>query len=125
MRNHRATLAVLCASLVLLVPVTSAASSALAKSLLAIAVAHVPPGRSIYSAEVMPECGTDPEKAACPLARVCDRPSLLCAPPRWSKARNAWVRVESQEAGLRRYASDPGPRVSLSRDSAWAAIATA
>src|SRR3972149_1572013 len=76
----------------------------LAKQLVALAVAPRPPGKSIYSAEVMPECGTDPQVAACPLERVCEGGALLCNPPRWSKARSAWVRVESPETAVRRYA---------------------
>lgn len=78
-------------------------TTVLAAQLLAAAVLNAPPGRSVYSAEVLPECGTDPKTATCPLERVCASGSPLCAPPRWSAARGAWVRVESREAGLRRY----------------------
>ena len=87
----------------------------LAKQLLALAVAHAPPGKSIYSAEVMPECGTDPQAATCPLERVCDQPGLLCSPPRFSKSQGSWVRVESPETAVRRYALVTGSLVRVSR----------
>lgn len=50
----------------------------------------------------MPECGTDSQRASCELVPVCDEASLLCAAPRFEPKMNAWVRVESREAGARR-----------------------
>lgn len=77
----------------------------LAKALLALFLQHAtPPGKSVYSFEPVPGCGKDPAHAACVLAPVCSEPSPLCAPPRWSKAREAWVRVESRETAIKRWA---------------------
>lgn len=76
----------------------------LAVRLLALFLAHTGPGKSELSAEVMPECGRDKAHPTCdvrPLCSIPDAPS--CAPPRWSEARGAWVRVESREAAARRY----------------------
>lgn len=72
--------------------------------ILALLLNHVPPGQTVYSLERMPECGTDPAAPACELARVCDRPSVLCQPPRWAQSKGAWVRYESPEAAKVRYA---------------------
>lgn len=93
----------LVAALVALLWSWPAFAAALAKTLLALAVTNAPPGRSVYSAEIMPECGTDAKHATCPIERVCETQSVVCAPPRWSEARGAWVRVESREAAVRRY----------------------
>lgn len=76
----------------------------LAQAVLALAIAHAPPGRSPYSFEALPNCGTDRHHATCELKRVCTDPSPLCAPPRWNAARQAWVRVESRPTAVRRYA---------------------
>jgi hypothetical protein len=54
--------------------------------------------------EPVPECGLDPEKAACELVPVCSQASVLCAPPRFNAKIGAWVRVESRETGARRIA---------------------
>jgi hypothetical protein len=67
-------------------------------------VLHRPPGKSPYSMEAMDECGLNPAAAECELERVCKEPVFWCAKPRWSKARNAWVRVETRATGLTRYA---------------------
>lgn len=68
--------------------------------LLAFSPAHKP---SPYSFEVLAECGTDPEQAACPLEPQCDISGhFACAPPRWSDARGGWVVIERREAKLRR-----------------------
>lgn len=76
----------------------------LAQAVLALAIAHAPPGHSPYSFQPMPDCGTDARHPACVLKRVCATPGPLCAPPRWSAARQAWVRVESRSTAIRRYA---------------------
>jgi hypothetical protein len=78
--------------------------SSLAELLLALALRSAPPGRSPYSFEVLPECGNDPEVATCELRPVCEHAGPLCAPPRFSKQRGGWARVESVEAAVRRYA---------------------
>lgn len=91
----------------------------LAKLLFAYLVANTKPGASVYSFEADPSCGTDPAKPACALERRCDdaltdgmktyeiahfrRSSPLCAPPRWSPSRGAWVRVETRQKALERY----------------------
>lgn len=60
---------------------------------------------SPYSFEVVPECGTDPEEAACPLEPQCDVPDhFVCAPPRWSDARGGWVVSETAQRKLERLA---------------------
>jgi hypothetical protein len=76
--------------------------SALANYILSLALTGFPPGAKIHSLEPMPECGTDPKQPTCELAPVCDEVSLLCAAPRFEPEMNAWVRVESRDAGARR-----------------------
>jgi hypothetical protein len=76
----------------------------LAQLILALAISHAPPGRSYYSFEPEPTCGNNPKAAACELRRVCEEPGPICAAPRWSKPRGAWVHVESRNAAIRRYA---------------------
>lgn len=71
--------------------------------LLAYFLAHGNPGGSVYSFETLEACGTRPEAPACALERVCSLPGPLCAPPRWSKARAAWVAVESRTAAEARW----------------------
>jgi len=72
--------------------------------LLAFFVNHGGPGKSEFSFEAMPECGKDAKHATCELRRVCDIPDTArCSPPRWSAARGAWIRVETQETAARRY----------------------
>lgn len=56
----------------------------------------------MHSLERMPECGTDPRFATCELRPVCEEASILCAAPRWEESMQAWVRIESREAGARR-----------------------
>lgn len=75
----------------------------IAAAILAFYSTHANPGGSIYSFEELVACGKDPKAAACALKPVCEAPSLVCAAPRWSSARDAWVRVESRDAALRRY----------------------
>lgn len=75
----------------------------LATAVLALAIANAPPGRSTYSFEVVPDCGTDPHSATCPLEPVCADDAPACRPPKWSKVRGGWVRVESRAAAIRRY----------------------
>ena len=74
----------------------------LARFILVILLNHTVPGGSIYSMQTLPECGTDEHAPTCEMARVCDGASPLCAPPRWSESRSAWVRVESREAAALR-----------------------
>jgi hypothetical protein len=76
----------------------------LAQTILALAISQATPGRSLYSFEPRPDCGTDKKAPACELRRVCDEPSPFCAPPRWSRYRGGWVQVESPETAIRRYA---------------------
>ena len=76
----------------------------LAHAVLALAITHAPPGRSPHSYEAMPQCGTDARHASCEIAPVCDEPIPVCAAPRWNRPRKAWVRNETYETGVRRYA---------------------
>lgn len=76
----------------------------LAQVILALAIAHAPPGRSPYSFERLAECGTDSKNPTCDRRPVCEELSPYCGPPRWSKVRLGWVRVESRETAIRRYA---------------------
>lgn len=55
-----------------------------------------PPGKSIYSQVVVPENAPAPCK---------DVNSLLCLPPRWSEAHQAFTVAESWEQGVARYAT--------------------
>lgn len=75
----------------------------IATAILAFYTAHANPGGSVYSFEALDACGKDPKAAACALKPVCEQPSLVCAAPRWSAVRDAWVRVESRDAALERY----------------------
>jgi hypothetical protein len=75
----------------------------IATAILAFYTAHANPGGSVYSFEALADCGQDPKAAACTLKPVCESPSPLCAAPRWSAVRGAWVRVESKDAALERY----------------------
>ncbi len=75
----------------------------LARTVLALAIAHAPPGHSPYSYEALPACGGDPQDPTCALKPVCADPSAFCRAPRWNAARHAWVRVETREAAIRRY----------------------
>lgn len=77
--------------------------SALAKYILSLALTSVPPGTKVHSLEVLPACGTDKDAPTCELAPVCDEPSLLCAPPHYEPALGAWARIESREAGAKRF----------------------
>ena len=76
---------------------------ALATTILALAIAHAQPGHSPYSLEPVMECGKDSLHPSCPLEPVCDLPVFYCRKPRWSAARNAWVRVESTKTATCRY----------------------
>lgn len=77
----------------------------LARTVLALAISHAPPGHSPYSYERLPACGTDPQHPTCTLSPVCADPSVFCRAPRYNTVRHSWVRVESREAALRRYVS--------------------
>lgn len=74
------------------------------EAILALAIANAPPGRSPYSLELLPECGSDPRTPSCEIKPLCPEPLMTCRPPRWSALRNAWVRYERPEAAVRRYA---------------------
>lgn len=74
------------------------------QAILALAIANAPPGRSPYSLELLPECGSDPRTPSCEIKPLCPEPLMTCRPPRWSALRNAWVRYERPEAAVRRYA---------------------
>jgi hypothetical protein len=64
------------------------------EKIVAAMVALQPPGQSIYSQTVV-------EKNSPP---GCDNQySLLCAKPKWSAVRKAWVRPETKAEGLARY----------------------
>ncbi|HLV21784.1 MAG TPA: hypothetical protein VKZ49_12905 [Polyangiaceae bacterium] len=76
----------------------------LTKALLALAITHAPPARSPFSLEPMPACGSDPAAPTCELEPVCAEPNLSCRPPHYSKALKTWVRYESRESAVRRYA---------------------
>lgn len=78
--------------------------NALATLLLSLMLSHGSPGQSTFSAEPVPACGSSPDAPSCVLRPVCEAPSPLCAPPRWSDARKAWVRAETREAAARRLA---------------------
>ncbi len=75
----------------------------IATAILTFYTAHANPGGSVYSFEALDACGKDPKTAACSLEPVCEKPSPLCAAPRWSAVRESWVRVESKDAALGRY----------------------
>jgi hypothetical protein len=77
--------------------------SPLAKYLFIFMLNHTGPGASVYSFELMPECGIDKENPACKLEPVCPLNSPMCAAPRWSQYRNGWVRVETREQAALRY----------------------
>ena len=102
----------------------------LARAVLALAIAHAPPGRSPYSYEPLPACGTDPEHATCNVKPVCADPSVFCRAPRWNAARHSWVRVESREAAMQRYVriakalSDTAKRLASCRAPDGAPLAT-
>ncbi len=72
--------------------------------LLALAVNHGHPGRSPYSAELMPECGRDKKQPTCAIAPLCPEPAPQCRRPRFSRARRAWVRMERKETAEKRFA---------------------
>lgn len=75
----------------------------LSTTLLALAVTHAEPGRSPYSMEPVTSCGTEARRPACALDPVCEVPVYYCKPPRWSDARDAWVRVETPTTAICRY----------------------
>lgn len=75
----------------------------IATAILAFYSAHTNPGGSVYSFEALSACGTDQKAATCALVPACELPGPLCAAPRWSAFRGAWVRVESRDAALARY----------------------
>jgi len=80
-------------------------SGPLAKWLFSLLIASTKPGGSVYSFEPALECGTDAVRATCPLTRSCSNDGPLCAAPRWSAVRQAWVRPETREGAARRFVS--------------------
>ncbi|MEZ4226538.1 MAG: hypothetical protein R3B13_36665 [Polyangiaceae bacterium] len=76
----------------------------LSELLLALAVTQAHPGRSPYSLEVMPECGTNAKQPTCEIAPACPDKAPQCRPPRYSTAHGAWVRMERRETAERRFA---------------------
>ncbi len=76
----------------------------LAQLVLALAIEHGHPGRSPYSYEPVAECGNDPVHPSCKLAPVCADDTPRCRAPKFSRVRGAWVRVESRETALLRFA---------------------
>ncbi|MFO0571311.1 MAG: hypothetical protein U0263_37125 [Polyangiaceae bacterium] len=79
------------------------AHSPLAELALALMLQHGHPGRSPYSAEVVPECGSDPSQASCSLEPPCTDKTAFCRPPRWSAPRAGWVKVETRERAAQRF----------------------
>lgn len=77
----------------------------LAELVLGLALSHGTPGRSPYSFELVPECGTAADAATCDLAPVCAEPAPACRPPRYSAARGGWVKMETRAAAVRRFAT--------------------
>lgn len=79
---------------------------------LGLALLGFTPGRSTFSLEQLPQCGTDPKHARCDVAPVCpqtmascanaDTTKPCCAVPRWDKELGMWVRTESRDAGTER-----------------------
>jgi hypothetical protein len=69
------------------------------------------PGRSPFSLERLPECGTDPKQARCNVAPVCPQTMAscanpettkpCCAVPKWHKELG-WVRTENRDVGTER-----------------------
>jgi len=90
--------------------------SPLAKYFLAAMLAKGTAGSSVYSMEPMPECGANPKVPVCQIERVCESQSPLCAPPRWSKSRSAWVKCETREAAAARMER---AAYALTRASVW------
>ncbi|HKY40697.1 MAG TPA: hypothetical protein VJN18_32400 [Polyangiaceae bacterium] len=74
----------------------------LATLLLSLMLAHGSAGKSVFSAEPIPACGKSGAAPTCELRPVCAEPTPLCAAPRWSDVRNAWVRAETREAAASR-----------------------
>jgi hypothetical protein len=79
-------------------------SMPLAQLILALAVDNGHPGRSTYSFEPIVECGTDPAHALCALNAPCEGGGPSCQPPRWSAQRGAWIRMETRDTALHRFA---------------------
>lgn len=76
----------------------------LAEVLLALALSHGHPGRSPYSLETVPSCGTEPKQPSCEIAPLCPEPAPRCKAPRYSRARGAWVHMERKETAEKRFA---------------------
>lgn len=74
-----------------------------AKYLFLFLLNNTGPGKSVYSMELLPQCGADPLHASCDLNPVCSTPSPLCAAPEWNKWRSGWARAETRETAAARY----------------------
>lgn len=77
--------------------------SATTAILLAYFTAHGAPGKSVYSFEPVPACGASSTAPACELRRSCEADGPLCARPRWSSVREAWVVPERTDSALDRW----------------------
>jgi hypothetical protein len=80
------------------------AATSLAQLVLALAIEHGHPGRSPYSYEPVVECGSDSVRPLCELKPACADSAPQCRPPKYSRVRGAWVRQESRETALSRFA---------------------
>ena len=76
----------------------------LAHLVFALALDNGHPGRSPYSLEPVIECGTEAKAATCELLPACSERAPQCRPPRYSKPRHAWVRMESRATAEKRFA---------------------
>lgn len=75
-----------------------------AQAILAAMLTHAPVSKpSPYSFEPAPGCGVNPAAPTCRVEPLCASQGLLCAAPRYSRARGAWVRVERPSARIARY----------------------
>lgn len=71
--------------------------------ILALLLQHTPVGKTIFSVEALPECGTDQKTPTCEIKPVCaPATEPLCAAPWWSESHGAWVRYETKETAAKR-----------------------
>jgi len=80
------------------------APNPLAHLILALAIDNGHPGRSPYSFEAVTECGTDKAHPTCTIEPFCSDNRPSCRAPRWSQVRSAFVRMETRDGALRRFA---------------------
>lgn len=81
------------------------AALSLSAKTLVLMLTHVPPGETMYSLELRPDCGADKSAPTCePKPIDCKKKgSILCRPPFWADSKGGWVQFESAPAGARRY----------------------